>query len=91
MSTPATVPLVMPFGKYLGEPVFALPRDYVRWLVMQSFVRAEHPAIYRKARSIVMRIFKEEIAAEEPSPPRPPGEPFRVLTAAEFAAMGDSS
>ena len=43
---------VMYFGKHKGEPVEKMPRDYVRWLASQPWLKGEHFDLWHTLRGV---------------------------------------
>lgn len=81
MSTEASALRVMPFGKFKGQPLYALPPEYFRWLVSQCWVPTKYPELYHLARERVLSILEDEKRQEARSR-------FRIVTR-EHADLSD--
>jgi hypothetical protein len=62
----------MPFGKYRGQPIDAIPPSYLRWVLRE--VRNLAPALRREIEQVLAEVdgYRPGPSQPPPSPPPPP-------------------
>lgn len=78
---------VIPFGIHKGKRLREAPFLYAVWVATNEGIRARDRSFYFAAIRVARKQLDCLIADMAPSPPRRAGEPFRVLSAAEFSGV----